>query len=118
MSRPRPLWLFYTSPQTVEYAHELQVKSGLDVRLLLHVQNPPASALTSDDQKTATFNPTTADLALLNLLAVGSAPKEIAGTLRITIRGVRLRLLTLREKLGVKSNEQMIAQAVRLGLVK
>lgn len=118
MRTPRPLWLLHTSPQSVEYAHELQVKFGLDIRLLLPVKTTPASALTVCDAKASDFKPTLADIALLELLVTGNAPKEMAETLGITVRAVRLRSQALREKLGVKSNEAMVAQALRQGLIK
>lgn len=118
MGTTRALWLLYASPQSVEYAHELRGKFGLDVRLLLQVEIPPASALTSGVGKSIDLKPTLAEIALLELLVIGSPPKEMAKTLGISRRAVRLRSSSLRKKLRASSNAAMVAQAMRQGLVK
>jgi DNA-binding NarL/FixJ family response regulator len=115
MSRTRPIWIDYTSPQSAEYAHEIQCKSGLDVRLLMRL---PASFLAMTDEKHKHGEPTPAEMVILGMLAAGVIHKEAALALKMTPRTFNLRVAALRAKFGVRSNEALMVRALRLGLVK
>src|ERR1035437_3298431 len=99
MSSSRCLWLVYTSPQSVEFAHQIRRKSGIDVRLLMRL---PLANLEDANEKPTSGTPTPAELTMLNVLALGVEHKQAAETLRMSIRSLNLRIEALREKLGVQ----------------
>jgi DNA-binding NarL/FixJ family response regulator len=55
---------------------------------------------------------------VLQLLAEGRLMKEVADVLHVTPRTVAFHKYTVMEQLGVKTNAELIQQAVKLGLVR
>jgi len=61
--------------------------------------------------------PTPQQLVLLRLLAHGLKYGEIANEMGITASAVSSHALNLRERLRVRTNEELILKAARLGLL-
>jgi DNA-binding NarL/FixJ family response regulator len=55
---------------------------------------------------------------VLQLLAEGRLMKEVADVLDVTPRTVAFHKYTVMQQLGVKTNAELIQQAVKLGLVR
>jgi DNA-binding NarL/FixJ family response regulator len=62
--------------------------------------------------------PTARQREVLQLLAEGRVMKEVADLLHVTPRTVAFHKYTLMRHLGVKTNAELIQQAVKLGLVQ
>jgi two-component system, NarL family, response regulator YdfI len=60
---------------------------------------------------------TPAERAALQLLATGSAKREVANRLQVTERDIDLHLATLFARLGAASQSEAVAAALRRGLL-
>lgn len=70
-----------------------------------------------DPQTTPASNLSPGELEVLERLANGQTPTEIAQTLHLSVHSIRARIKSMHRKLDVASQGEAIATAIRLGLV-
>jgi DNA-binding NarL/FixJ family response regulator len=74
--------------------------------------------MASGERSTTTAGLTQREFEILELLAHGNRPTEIAGKLFVSVKTVKNHLTSIYSKLGVETGTQAVAEAFRRGLVR
>lgn len=75
-------------------------------------------AMASGERSTSMAGLTTREFEILELLAHGNRPSEIAAKLFVSVKTVKNHLTSIYSKMGVETGTQAVAEAFRRGLVR
>lgn len=113
----------FMAPQVVREAEEIEnlhaISKNTPMTSIVNAMRQVSGGLPfePDDSEGSTSTLSAGELEVLEMLANGQTPTEIANQMHLSLHTVRARIKSMHKKLNVASQGEAIATAIRLGLV-
>ncbi len=113
----------FMAPQVIREAEEIDslhaISKNTPMTSIVNAMRQVSGGLPlePDDSEGGTQSLSAGELEVLEMLANGQTPTEIANFMHLSLHTVRARIKSMHKKLNVASQGEAIATAIRLGLV-
>ncbi len=114
----------FMAPQVIREAEEIEdlhaISKNTPMTSIVNAMRQVSGGLPlepDDESEGSTSSLSAGELEVLEMLANGQTPTEIATQMHLSLHTVRARIKSMHKKLNVASQGEAIATAIRLGLV-